>query len=143
MSTMINTAEATLTLQAVQRIEKIWGTDIRLHNLIGPFVMNPVVIRMNGGYPFKNTEDHLWYVSLKNRNLVTGFLSVCNGHICNDFTWQDNEVLEMLLEKALPDVEKGTVVTFMAEEHEFPLLEKLGFTLERKAVRYAKMVKVI
>jgi hypothetical protein len=140
MNTMTEPAGTTLQ---VQHIEKIWGTDMRLHNLIGPFVMNPVVIRMNGGYPFKNTEDHLWYVSLKNRNMITGFLAVCNGRICNDFTWQDNEVLEILLEKALSDMERGTPVSFMAEEYELPVLEKLGFTLERKAVRYAKMVKVI
>lgn len=125
------------------RVEKIWGTDTRLHNLIGPFIMNPTIIRMNGGYPFKNTEDHVWYVSVKNRNLITGFLSVCDGRICNDFTWKDNELLEILLEKALSDMDTGTLATFMAEEEEVPLLEKFGFNEERKTVRYTKMVKEI
>lgn len=129
--------------ESALRVERIWGTDTRLHNLIGPFIMNPVIIRMNGGYPFKNTEDHIWYVSVKNGNMITGFLSVCNGHICNDFTWKDNELLATLLEKALSDMDTGTLATFMAEEDEVPLLEKFGFNEERRTVRYTKMVKVI
>lgn len=125
-----------------EHIEKIWGTDNRLHNLIGPFVMNPQIIRMNGGYPFKNTEDHLWYVCLKGKNLVKGFLSVCNGCICNDFTWQDNSILEKLINKALSDMEDGTEISFIAEENELPVLEKLGFILNKKMVRYYKMVRI-
>ncbi len=126
-----------------QRIEKIWGTDSRLHQLIGPFIMNPEVIRLNGGYPFRNTEDHLWYISVKEKNMVTGFLAVRNGKICNDFTWQDNDLLEVLVKKALSDMEKGTVVSFIADEHDLPVLEKLEFRMERKNGRYFKMVKTI
>ncbi|MBD8347885.1 hypothetical protein [Dysgonomonas sp. HGC4] len=124
-------------------IKKIWGYDHRLYGLIAPFVMKPDVIRLNGGYPFKNTEDHVWYISLKGKNMVTGFLSVCDGHICNDFTWQDNDVLESLLEKALSEMETGTLASFTAEEHELPVLEKLGFTVVRESVRYFKMVKAV
>lgn len=126
-----------------RHIEKIWGTDSRLHQLIGPFIMNPEVIRMNGGYPFRNTEDHLWYISVREKNMVTGFLAVRDGRICNDFTWQDNDLLEVLIKKALSDMEKGTVVSFVADEHDLPVLEKLGFSMERKNVRYFKMVKTI
>ncbi|MDR2948272.1 MAG: hypothetical protein LBV71_03595 [Prevotella sp.] len=125
-----------------QRIEKIWGTDNRLHQLIGPFVMNPDIIRINRGYPFKNTEDHLWYIALKNKNMVMGFLAVCNGRICNDFTWQDCEVLEFLLKKVLDDMEKEMLVSFIAEDYEVGLLEELGFQQERRTKRYVKMVKV-
>lgn len=125
------------------RIETILGTDNRLHNLIGPFIMNPLIIRLNGGYPFKNTEDHLWYICLKGKNMVTGFLSVCDGRICNDFTWQDNSILEKLISKALSDIDPGTVISFIAEESELPVLEKLGFTLDKKSVRYYKMVRII
>ncbi|MBF0647213.1 hypothetical protein IR083_00050 [Dysgonomonas sp. GY75] len=125
------------------RIEKVWGTDLRLHSLIGPFVMNPDVIRLNGGYPFKNTEDHLWYISVKGKNMVTGFLSIRDGHICNDFTWRDNDVLEALLDRALSEMEAGTPVCFTAEEYELPVLEKLGFTVARKSVRYFKMAKTV
>lgn len=127
-------------------IEKIWGTDCRLYELVGPFVMNPEVIRLNGGYPFKNTEDHLWYVSIKGKNMVTGFLSVVetsSTKLCNDFTWQNYDLLEWLITEALSDLEKGTKVSFMAEDNDIPVLEKLGFSIEIKGVRYSKMIKII
>ncbi|MBF0647941.1 hypothetical protein IR083_03810 [Dysgonomonas sp. GY75] len=125
------------------RIEKVWGTDGRLYELIAPFVMNPEVIRLNGGYPFKNTEDHLWYISVKGKNMVTGFISIVNDHLCNDFTWQDKDLLRILIERALMDVEKGTPVTFVADNSDRPLLEEMGFSVEKEWTKYFKMAKII
>ncbi len=125
------------------RIEKVWGTDNRLYELIAPFVMNPEVIRLNGGYPFKNTEDHLWYISVKGKNMVTGFISIVNDHLCNDFTWQDKDLLRILIERALMDVEKGTPVTFVADNSDRPLLEEMGFSVEKEWTKYFKMAKII
>lgn len=125
------------------RIEKVWGTDGRLYELIAPFVMNPEVIRLNGGYPFKNTEDHLWYISVKGKNMVTGFISLVNDHLCNDFTWQDKDLLRILIERALMDVEKGTLVTFVADNSDRALLEEMGFSVEKQWTKYFKMAKII
>ncbi|MBB4034749.1 hypothetical protein GGR21_000636 [Dysgonomonas hofstadii] len=125
------------------RIEKVWGTDGRLYELIAPFVMNPEVIRLNGGYPFKNTEDHLWYISVKGKNMVTGFISIVNDHLCNDFTWQDKDLLRILIERALMDVEKGTPVTFVADNSDRPLLEEMGFSVDKEWTKYFKMAKII
>ncbi len=125
------------------RIEKVWGTDGRLYELIAPFVMNPEVIRLNGGYPFKNTEDHLWYISVKGKNMVTGFISIVNDHLCNDFTWQDEDLLRILIERALMDVEKGTLVTFVADNSDRPLLEEMGFSVDKEWTKYFKMAKII
>lgn len=124
------------------RIEKVWGTDRRLYELIAPFVMNPEVIRLNGGYPFKNTEDHLWYISIKGKNMVTGFISVVNNCLCNDFTWQDKDLLRQLIEHALMDLEAGMLVTFMADASDLSLLEELGFSMQKKGTKYFKMAKV-
>lgn len=125
------------------RIEKVWGTDGRLYELIAPFVMNPEVIRLNGGYPFKNTEDHLWYISVRGKNMVTGFISLVNDRLCNDFTWQDKDLLRILIERALMDVEKGTPVTFVADNSDRPLLEEMGFSVEKEWTKYFKMAKII
>jgi hypothetical protein len=125
------------------RIEKVWGTDDRLYELIAPFVMNPEVIRLNGGYPFKNTEDHLWYISVKGKNMVTGFISIVNGHLCNDFTWQDKDLLRILIERAFMDIEKGTLVTFVADNTDRPLLEEMGFFVEKEWTKYFKMAKIV
>lgn len=125
------------------RIEKVWGTDNRLYELIAPFVMNPEVIRLNGGYPFKNTEDHLWYISVKGKNMVTGFISIVNDRLCNDFTWQDKDLLRILIERALMDVEKGMLVTFVADNSDRPLLEEMGFSVDKEWTKYFKMAKII
>jgi hypothetical protein len=118
---------------------KVAGYDADLYGLVGPFVMNPDVLRLNDWYPFRNTEDDRWYIAVRGRNLVTGFLSVCEGHIRNDFTWQDPAVLERLLEEVLADADAGVALSFLAEETEVPLLEKLGFAESRRTRRYAKM----
>jgi hypothetical protein len=125
------------------RIEKVWGTDNRLYELIAPFVMNPEVIRLNGGYPFKNTEDHLWYISVKGKNMVTGFISIVNDHLCNDFTWEDKDLLRILIERVFMDIEKGTLVTFVADNSDRPLLEEMGFSLQKEWTKYFKMAKII
>ena len=125
------------------RIEKVWGTDSRLYELIAPFVMNPEVIRLNGGYPFKNTEDHLWYISVKGKNLVTGFISIVNGRLCNDFTWQDKDLLRILIERAFMDMEKGTLVTFVADNSDRPLLEEMGFFIQKGWTKYFIMAKIL
>ncbi|MFT4221464.1 hypothetical protein [Dysgonomonas sp.] len=125
------------------RIEKVWGTDNRLYELIAPFVMNPEVIRLNGGYPFKNTEDHLWYISVKGKNMVTGFISIVNDHLCNDFTWEDKNLLRILIERVFMDIEKGTLVTFVADNSDRPLLEEMGFSLQKEWTKYFKMAKII
>jgi hypothetical protein len=125
------------------RIEKLWGTDSRLYELIAPFVMNPEVIRQNGGYPFKNTEDHLWYISVKGKNMATGFISIVNGRFCNDFTWQDKDLLRILIERAFMDIKKGTFVTFVADNSDRLFLEEMGFFVQKEWKKYFKMVKVI
>jgi hypothetical protein len=123
------------------RVLKIQGYDACLYGLIGPFVMNPLVLRENDWYPFRNTEDHTWYIAVRGRNLVTGFLSVCDGHIANDFTWHDQNTLAALLEEALADVAGAGTLAFMAEEAELPVLEKLGFCGCGRRGKYYRMVR--
>lgn len=125
------------------RIERVWGTDKRLYELIGPFVMDPTVIKMNGGYPFKNTEDHVWYIAIRGKNLVMGFISIVDNKLCNDFTWQDYDLLKRLINQAILGFKTGTVISFMAEHSDIPTLEKLGFVIEREGVKYSKMIKKI
>lgn len=124
-------------------IEKIFGYEQRVYQLIAPFIMNPEVIRLNGGYPFKNSEDHVWYVCIDKENMVRGFISVFNNKLCNDFTWQDLDLLEQLIRRALQDVAKGNDITFIADTNDLPLLEKLGFSILKPGVKYFKMGKKV
>ncbi len=125
------------------RIEKIYGYQQDLYPWIGPFVMNPDVLRINGGYPFKNSEDHVWYLAVEGKNMVKGFIAYANGALCNDFAWQDNEILEQLIVAALRDVPARTEVTFIADRNDRPLLEKLGFMITHERKNYFKMSRRI
>ncbi|GHT74535.1 hypothetical protein AGMMS50262_07700 [Bacteroidia bacterium] len=131
------------------RIVKVQGSDPLLHRLIGPMVIHPLVISLNGGYPFKNTEEHLWYIAIrgnKETKETAGFLSVLNNTIENDCTLRDQLLLARLVKTALADMPAGTVVRFTAHKDEIPLMKELGFELtntKRPAVEYFKMFKKI
>ncbi|MDR1882961.1 MAG: hypothetical protein LBR26_09325 [Prevotella sp.] len=125
------------------KIIKVQGSDHRLYSLVGPLVMDPEVLGMNDGYPFKNTSSHVWYIAIKGKNKVAGFISVVNDKLCNDFAWQDYELLEDLVQNVLSDMEEGRTISFVAGQGDIPLLEKLGFTEEKKYVKYVKMTKTI
>jgi hypothetical protein len=122
-------------------IIKINGSDQRLHRLIGPLVTNPEVLACNDNYPFKNTDDHVWYIALKQNRTVAGFLSLKKSTISNDFVHNDLDLLELLIEKALSDLPKGIIVRFLAGKEELPLMEQLGFQISKEGVKYYRMFK--
>lgn len=124
------------------KIEKINGWDHRLHTLIGPLITNPEVIKLNDGYPFKNTKEYVWHIAIKDNKTVCGFLAVTeNNKICNDFTWQDGDLLETLINSALKDMQKGSLVSFVADKSDMPLLLKMGFCITTFRVNYFTMIK--
>ena len=52
-------------------IEKLHGTDPRLYQLVAPLVMSIPVLRYNNNYPFKTSEDFVWYIAIDNRDVIT------------------------------------------------------------------------
>ncbi len=124
-------------------IIKVQGSDKKIYNQIGPLVMNPLVLALNDGYPFKNTDDHLWYIALNKNEEVAGFLSVVKNTICNDCTLNDRKLLAMLIKEALSDMPEGTIVRFVAHIDELPLMEQLGFEYSKPGVKYFRMSRRI
>jgi hypothetical protein len=125
-------------------IIKLAGSDKLLHNLIGPMITHPIVISLNGGYPFKNTDDHTWYIALRENKEVAGFLSVLKSTINNDCTLRDWRLLAVLIEKALSDMPRGSIARFVAHKDELPLMDELGFEftkVKKAGVKYFRMYK--
>ena len=49
-------------LNAMIQVIQLKGKDKHLYQLLAPLVMDPDVIRANNNYPFKTSEDFVWYI---------------------------------------------------------------------------------
>ena len=127
------------------QIIQLKGTDRRLYELVAPLVMNPDVLKQNYNYPFRTSEDFVWFVAVEKRKVI-GFIPVEEKKkecIINNYYIEDtNEsTLKLLLEKVISNTTAGkelTSVTFM--EH-CSLFKELGFSEEKVWTRYVKMKK--
>ena len=46
------------------QIIQLQGTDKRLYELVAPLVMNPEILKQNYNYPFRTSEDFVWFVAV-------------------------------------------------------------------------------
>ena len=112
------------------QIIQLKGTDRRLYELVAPLVMNPDVLKQNYNYPFRTSEDFVWFVAVEKRKVI-GFIPVEEKKkecIINNYYVEDNNesTLKLLLEKVISNTTAGkelTSVTFM--EH-CSLFKELG-----------------
>ncbi len=102
------------------QIIQLKGTDRRLYELVAPLVMNPDVLKQNYNYPFRTSEDFVWFVAVEKRKVI-GFIPVEEKKkecIINNYYVEDNNesTLKLLLEKVISNTTAGkelTSVTFM------------------------------
>ena len=55
------------------QIVELEGTEKRLYQLVAPLVMNPVVLKQNYNYPFRTSENFIWFVAVEGKEIV-GFI---------------------------------------------------------------------
>ncbi|ADV44479.1 hypothetical protein [Bacteroides helcogenes] len=127
------------------QIIQLHGTDKRLYQLVAPLVMNPEVLKQNYNYPFRTSEDYVWFIAL-DAKMVVGFIPVeYKKHECviNNYYIRDkqNEVLKQLLEKIVAEVdeEKEFVAVSFLEDRD--VFSGMGFAEEKVWTRYVKMKK--
>ena len=53
------------------QIIQLKGTDRRLYELVAPLVMNPDVLKQNYNYPFRTSEDFVWFVAVESYRFYT------------------------------------------------------------------------
>ena len=127
------------------QIIQLQGTDKRLYELVAPLVMNPEILKQNYNYPFRTSEDFVWFVAVDKKKVI-GFIPVeekKNEYVINKHYIESNKVdtLKLLLEKVISETNTSkelTSVTFM--EHS-SLFKDLGFSEEKIWTRYVKMKK--
>ena len=127
------------------QIIQLQGTDKRLYELVAPLVMNPEILKQNYNYPFRTSEDFVWFVAVEKRKVI-GFIPVeekKKEYVINNYYIESNneDTLKLLLEKVISETNTSkelTSVTFM--EHS-SLFKDLGFSEEKIWTRYVKMKK--
>ena len=127
------------------QIIQLQGTDKRLYELVAPLVMNPDILKQNYNYPFRTSEDFVWFVAVDKKKVI-GFIPVeekKKEYVINNYYIESNneDTLKLLLEKVISETNTSkelTSVTFM--EHS-SLFKDLGFSEEKIWTRYVKMKK--
>lgn len=128
------------------QVIQIQGTDKRLYQLVAPLVMNPEVIKQNYNYPFRTSEDYVWFIALDNRSVV-GFIPVeykKNECVINNYYIKGKHegILKLLLEKIIEAVEQNKGLAAVSFLEDRAVFEELGFSEEKVWTRYVKMTKV-
>ena len=129
----------------VYKRQQLQGTDKRLYELVAPLVMNPEILKQNYNYPFRTSEDFVWFVAVDKKKVI-GFIPVeekKKEYVINNYYIESNneDTLKLLLEKVISETNTSkelTSVTFM--EHS-SLFKDLGFSEEKIWTRYVKMKK--
>ena len=127
------------------QIIQLQGTDKRLYELVAPLVMNPEILKQNYNYPFRTSEDFVWFVAVDKKKVI-GFIPVeekKKEYVINNYYIESNneDTLKLLLEKVISETNTSkelTSVTFM--EHS-SLFKDLGFSEEKIWTRYVNMKK--
>lgn len=120
------------------QIIQLQGTDKRLYELVAPLVMNPEILKQNYNYPFRTSEDFVWFVAVDKKKVI-GFIPVeekKKEYVINNYYIESNneDTLKLLLEKVISETNTSkelTSVTFM--EHS-SLFKDLGFSEEKSGL---------
>lgn len=133
------------------QIIQLKGKDKHLYRLLAPMVMDPEVIRANNNYPFKTSEEYVWFIALRDKEVV-GFIPVEQKNrkkavINNYYVNAENTEREEILSYLLPAITKEfgpenwllNSVTLIQDKETF---EKFEFvSMDKKWTRYVKMYK--
>lgn len=128
----------------MQTIE-LKGTEKYLYQLVAALVMDPVVLKQNYNYPFRTSEDFVWFIALDGKN-VLGFIPVEHKKqkaVINNYYIKDNnqEVLRMLLEKVIAATGENMSLSSVSFTEDQKIFQELGFSVEKVWKRYVKMDK--
>lgn len=127
------------------QIIELKGTEKRLYQLVAPLVMDPAVLKQNLNYPFRTSENYVWFVALNGKDVV-GFIPVENKtreSVINNYYIKDNDedVLKALLENVLAETEEGRRVSSVTFIQHQTIFQEFGFTIDKVWTHYVKMSK--
>lgn len=127
------------------QIIQLKGTEKRLYQLVAPLVMSPEVLKQNYNYPFRTSEDYVWFVALDNKHVV-GFIPVerkkrecvINNYYVKD---KDAETLKLLMNAVIEALDEENSLTAISFLEDKDIFRELKFNEEKVWTRYVKMKK--
>lgn len=127
------------------QIVQFKGTDKRLYQLVAPLVMSPEVLKQNYNYPFRTSEDYVWFIALDNKHVV-GFIPVekkkrecvINNYYVKD---KDVETLRLLMNAVIDALDEENSLTAISFLEDKDVFRELKFNEEKVWTRYVKMKK--
>lgn len=130
------------------KIELVQGTEKRLYDLVAPLVLNPAIIRQNGGVAFKTTRKHVWVVAVEEEERCVGFLPVqlnntvgkINNYYIKD---RDEEIFLALLKKTLEYAKELHLkaIDIITQIEDYELIQKQDFEPATQFVKYTRFRK--
>ena len=122
---------------------KLHGTDKQLYRLVGPLVMDPEILKSNNNYPFKTTDQFLWFIAINGKEVV-GFIPVekRGGNIIMYnyyFNRGGEEAFSRLLVDALAVFDEEKNVYAVVQIQHRMIFEIFGFKIVKSWNQYIKM----
>ena len=127
------------------QIIQLQGTDKRLYELVAPLVMNPEILKQNYNYPFRTSEDFVWFVAVDKKKVI-GFIPVeekKKEYVINNYYIKERNVdtVKLLLEKVLEKQGEESSLTAVSFVEDRDVFSELGFLEDKVWTRYVKMKK--
>ena len=127
------------------QIIQLQGTDKRLYELVAPLVMNREILKQNYNYPFRTSEDFVWFVAVDKKKVI-GFIPVeekKKEYVINNYYIKERNVdtLKLLLEKVLEKQGEESSLTAVSFVEDRDVFSELGFLEDKVWTRYVKMKK--
>ncbi len=125
-------------------VKQVEGTHPALYTLVGRLVMNPEVLRQNNNYPFKTTEQFIWFIALE-QDSVVGFLpverrsstkAVINNYYIRN---EDPEVLEAMIVSAQRALNSQFSLEAVVQIRDENIFTRNGFCVKKIWKNYLKM----
>ena len=122
-----------------------------MYRLLAPMVMDPEVIRANNNYPFKTSEEYVWFIALKDKEVV-GFIpveqksrkkAVINNYYVNAEDAEREEILSHLLPAIIKEfAPENWLLNSVTLIQDKEIFEKFEFiSMDKKWTRYVKMYR--
>lgn len=126
-------------------ILRLRGKEKKLYQLVAPLVMDPDVLHKNNNYPFKTTDDYVWFIAVADKKVI-GFIPVeirNKTAIINNYyvDGKEDEALSLLISAIVSDVGDEKRLSSVTLTEDRAAFEKLGFMVEKEWKRYVKMCK--
>lgn len=125
-------------------IVKLNGEDSQLYTLVAHLVMNKDVLASNNSYPFKTSQEYVWFVACEEGDTV-GFVpvqlksrkaTINNYYVADD----DPAVFTGILQELVASLRKDHAIISVTQSKHVKIFQQCGFSTMFEWEKYVKMI---